>query len=144
MRVYLDTNVILDYLLDSRGNFHEPAVEVMRLVASRRIAGGFSTTQATDLYCHLRKAAGDDVARRALRGLYSLCDLYPTPPVACLDALDSGIPDYEDAVQIETARQNACDLIVTRNLRDYEDSSVPYIDPTGLLAFMGIGKFSVS
>ena len=68
MRIYLDANVILDYLLDSRDPFHESAVEVMRLVASRRIAGGFSTTQATDLYYHLRKAAGDDVARRALRG----------------------------------------------------------------------------
>lgn len=138
MRIYLDANVILDYLLDSRDPFHESAVEVMRLVASRRIAGGFSTTQATDLYYHLRKAAGDDVARRALRGLYSLCDLYATPPSACLDALDSGIPDYEDAVQIETARHNACDLILTRNLRDYEDSSVPYMDPAGFLSFVGV------
>lgn len=69
-----------------------------------------------------------------MRGLFSLCRLFPTPASACVDALDSPIDDYEDAVQIETARVNGCDYIITRNLRDLEDSSVPYIDPIGFLA----------
>lgn len=134
MRIFLDTNVILDYLLDSRGAFHAPAFELMRIVAMDEVEAGFSTSQATDLYYSLRKAAGNDVARTALRGLYTLCELYPTPPAACVDALDSPIADYEDAVQIETARNSMCDYIITRNLRDFEDSSVPYIDPAGFLA----------
>lgn len=134
MRVFLDTNVILDYLLDSRGAFHAPAVELMRIVAMDEVEAGFSTSQATDLYYSLRKAAGNDVARTALRGLFTLCELYPTPPAACVDALDLPIAEYEDAVQIETARNSMCNYIITRNLRDFEDSSVPYIDPAGFLA----------
>lgn len=134
MKVFLDTNVILDYLLDSRGAFHAPAVALMRLVASDRLQAGFSTSQATDLYYCLRKAAGDETARFALRGLFTLCELYPTPVSACTDALDLPVDDYEDAVQIETARAYGCEYIVTRNLRDFEDSSVPFIDPVGFLA----------
>lgn len=134
MRVFLDTNVILDYLLDSRGTFHEPAVQLMRLVATDWLEAGFSTSQATDLYYSLRKAAGDETARYALRGLFTLCELYSTPVSACVDALELPIDDYEDAAQIETARTNGCDFIITRNLRDFEDSSVPFIDPIGFLA----------
>lgn len=136
MRAFLDTNVILDYLLDSRGSFHDPAVQLMKLVASGWMEAGFSTSQATDLYYSLRKAAGDETARRCLRGLFALCELYPTPPSACVDALELPIADYEDAVQIETARANGCEFIITRNLRNFEDSSVPYIDPVGFLALL--------
>ncbi len=135
MRVFLDTNVILDYVLDSRGEFHAPAVELMRLIAADRLEAGFSTSQATDLYYSLRKAAGDEAARTALRGLFTLFRLYSTPASACVDALDLPIDDYEDAVQIETARANQCGYIITRSLRDFEDSSVPCIDPAGFLAF---------
>lgn len=138
MRAFLDTNVILDYLLDSRGAFHQPAVDIFRLVALEEIEAGFSTSQATDLYYSLRKAAGDERARVALRGLYALCDLMPTPPEACVGALDLPINDYEDAVQIETARRNGYDYIITRNLRDFEDSTVPYIDPVGFLALFQV------
>ena len=134
MRVFLDTNVILDYLLDSRGAFHEPAVQLMRLVATDWLEAGFSTSQTTDLYYSLRKAAGDETARYALRGLFTLCELYPTPVSTCVDALELPIDDYENAVQVETARTNGCDFIITRNLRDFEDSSVPFIDPIGFLA----------
>lgn len=136
MKAFLDTNVLLDYILDSRGEFHTPAVDIMRLIASERVEAGFSTAQATDLYYCLRKAAGDEAARKALRGLFALCELYPTSPKACINALELPIGDYEDAVQIETARENSCDFIVTRNLRDFEDSSVPYIDPKGFLALV--------
>ena len=134
MRAFLDTNVILDYLLDSRGAFHQPAVDIFRLIALEKVEAGFSTSQATDLYYSLRKAAGDEKARAALRGLYALCELVPTPPDACARALDLPIGDYEDAVQIETARRSGYDCIITRNLRDFEDSTVPYIDPVGFLA----------
>ena len=133
MKVYLDTNVILDYLLDSRGAFHEPAVRLMRAVALEEMEAGFSTTQATDLYYSLRKASGDNVARDSLRGLFVLCDLYETPASTCIAALDSAMGDYEDAVQAETARINGCDVIVTRNLDDYREAPVPAMDPLMLM-----------
>ena len=136
MKAYLDTNILLDYILDSRGEFHPPAVDIMRLVATGRVTAGFSTAQATDLYYCLRKAAGDEAARRALRGIFALCELYPTPPEACVNALELPIGDYEDTVQIETARASGCDFIITRDLKDFEDSSVPYIDPKGFLALV--------
>lgn len=137
MRAFLDTNVILDYLLDSRGPFHAPAVEVMRLVALNHLEAYLATSQATDLYYSLRKAAGDDTARTALRGLFSLCSLCATPPSACVDALDTPIKDYEDAVQIKTARACGCDCIITRDRHGFEESPIPSLDPAGFLEAWG-------
>lgn len=134
MKLFLDTNVLLDYLLDSRGAFHGPAVQLMRQVATGEVEAGFATYQAADLYYCLREAAGNETARSSLRGLYSLCELYPTSAEACVDALELSVEDYEDAVHIETARRHACDYIITRNTRDFEDSSVPFIDPAGFVA----------
>lgn len=133
MRLFLDTNVLFDYLLDSRGEFHEPAVQLMRLVATEVVEAGFSTSQATDIYYSLRKAVGDEVARSALRGLYALCELYEAPAQAAVEALESEMLDYEDAVQSLTARHYHCDYIVTRDLKDYELSSVPALDAFGIL-----------
>ena len=47
----------------------------------------------------------------------------------CIKALGSQITDYEDAVIQQAAARSGCDYIVTRNLRDYEFSSVPAISP---------------
>lgn len=139
MRLFLDTNILFDYLLDSRGSFHEPAVQLMRRVAMREIEAGFSTSQATDIYYSLRKAVGDKAARDALRGLYELCDLYPTPPQACTYALGSKMGDYEDAVQVETARFAGCAIIVTRDLGDYIDASLPAMGPASVVEAMDRG-----
>lgn len=133
MKVLLDTNVIFDFLLDSRGSFHEPAVALMRLVATDQLEAGFAPSQATDLYNILRQVTDDKTALYALRSLFTMCELYPTPASACLDALDSPLPDYESAVQIETARANGCSYIVTSALPNFEDSSVPFFTPAQVL-----------
>lgn len=133
-KLFLDTNVILDFLLDSRGSFHDPAVALMREIGAGNAEAVFATSQATDLYYCLRKAVGDRDARSLLRKVFALVGLCATPPEACVDALDMDIPDYEDAVQVATARAARCDWVVTRNLRDYAKSPVPFVDPAGYLA----------
>lgn len=133
MKVFLDINVIFDFLLDSRDAFHEPAVELMRLVATDRLEAGFASSQAIDLYYILRNVSDDTAALFTLRSLFTLCELYPIPAAACIDALDFSLPDYESAVQIETARANGCSYIIRSELPNFEDSSVPFLTPTQLL-----------
>ena len=37
--------------------------------------------------------------------------------------------DYEDAIIVQTASRTGADCIVTRNLKDYELSSLPVFSP---------------
>lgn len=137
MRLFVDTNIVFDFLLDSQGPFRLPATTLFKAVARGTATAVISTSQATDIYYSLRKTVGDTPARDCLRKLFSLCELTETPPHACVDALDSPLADYEDAVQVETAAASACDYIITRDAKDYTDSKVPHMDASGIVELMG-------
>ncbi|HKC61998.1 MAG TPA: PIN domain-containing protein, partial [Pyrinomonadaceae bacterium] len=49
-------------------------------------------------------------------------------------ALASPITDYEDAVQHGAAIAGQLDAIVTRNLKDYKNATLPVFSPTDFLS----------
>lgn len=51
----------------------------------------------------------------------------------CRRAISSDLTDYEDAMMSETALRCGMDCIVTRNLKDYEKSSVRVYSPSAFL-----------
>lgn len=135
MRLFLDTNVVIDYALATRPD-HAAAHDAMRCCLQRGDTLVLATSQVTDCYYILHKYLGQQETRSWLGKLLQLCELVPTSPSACAAALVSTLPDFEDAVQVETAREARCDYILTRNQRDYATSPLPFIDPAGLLALM--------
>ena len=48
-------------------------------------------------------------------------------------ALESEFKDFEDAIQYFTAIENNMDCIITRNVKDYQNSIIPVYTPTELL-----------
>lgn len=136
MKVLLDTNVVFDFLLSTRGEFHPPAVRLMEQAATETIEAVLSTSQIADIFHSLRKAAGPKEARRLLSRLFELCALTPTMPSDCVIALGSDARRYEDAVQMQTAARIGCAAIATRNLRDYENSPVPAMSPAEVLELL--------
>jgi len=42
-------------------------------------------------------------------------------------ALKSGLPDFEDAVQYYAAVAAKADVIITRNIKDYKQSTIPVL-----------------
>lgn len=136
MRCFLDASVVLDLLLDGRPA-HRVAADFVRMAVEEGHDLVLSTSQVTDVHYIARKLAGGQRARDILRTLFQLCELAPASGTACTTALDSPIDDFEDAVQIETAREARCSLIVTRNLRDFAASPIPAIDPASYMAQHG-------
>ena len=43
------------------------------------------------------------------------------------------LKDFEDAVQIQTAKRVGADFIITRNVKDFMKSSIPAYNPEELL-----------
>jgi hypothetical protein len=52
------------------------------------------------------------------------------------NALTLGFKDFEDAVQHESAIAENLDAIVTRNTKDYKNSSIDVYSPDGFLQFL--------
>lgn len=137
MKALLDTNVLLDFLLDSRGGFHAPAVELMKHVACDDVAAFVTSAQLTDLHYCLRKAVGKQGARTTLRDMLLLVDVVDTTAAACMKALESPMVDFEDAVQAFSALEAGCDCIITRNVRDFREAPLPAWEPAVVLERLG-------
>ena len=51
-------------------------------------------------------------------------------------ALSSGLPDFEEAVMVETAKRIGADYIVTRNIKDYIKSNISAYTPAEFLELL--------
>lgn len=133
MRVLVDTNVVLDVLLDRRP-FAEAATQVFALAEESRIEGFLCATTVTTVDYLLGQALPPKEARAALQRLLDLFEIAPVNRPVLEQALRSGISDFEDAVIEQSARLVSADAITTRNLTDFEKSSVTAFDPPELLS----------
>ena len=136
MRVLLDTNVVLDLLLE-REPFFTPARRLFVLIESGRIEGVLCATSVTLHYLLGRALDG----RRADRAVQTLLELFAIAPVdgAVLReaSMVQGV-DFEDDVIAASARRSGAEHIITRDRMGFGDAKVPVSSPEEFLAFYGI------
>ena len=133
MRVLVDTNVVLDVLLERRP-FSEAAAQVFALVEESRIEGFLCATTLTTVDDLLGQALAPAKAREALQRLLNLFEIAPVNRPVLEQALRSGIADFEDAVLEQAGRLVAVDAITTRNVRNFGKSTVTVFDPLELIS----------
>ena len=118
MRVLIDTNVVLDLLLD-RQPFSEAASELFDRVEENSIEGFLGATTLTTLFYLAAKTTDSATARDQVRRLLVLCSVAPVDKSVLTEALDLGLRDFEDAVLVAAARRVDAQVLVTRNLKDF-------------------------
>ena len=124
MRAVIDTCVIVD-ALQSRDPFCKDAQSIFLLCANRQFEGFLTAKAITDIYYLTHRQTHSGKATRDI--LTKLCALFGLLDTASLDirkAISAEIPDFEDAVMVETAVRSGADCIVTRNTRDYSLSLI--------------------
>lgn len=137
MRVLVDTNVVLDVLLDRRP-FAEAAARVFALVEQSKMEGFLCATTVTTIDYLLGQALSPDEAHAALRQLLDLFEIAPVNRPVLEQALYSRVSDFEDAVLEQSARLVSADAITTRNLTDFKKSCITVFDPRELLSAVQI------
>lgn len=129
-----DTCIVLD-VLQKREPFFDDAHKLFLAVANRRIKGCLTAKSILDIYYLFhRQCHSVDETRKSISALLNLFEILDTSAIDCGKALLSGISDYEDAVMTETAIRERVDCVVTRNLRDYRNSSVTILSSEDLAA----------
>lgn len=132
MKILIDTNVIIDYLVD-RTPFADHAERVLELCRSGDVEGLLTASAVTDIYYVVRKAAGREKTLEAIRTLCSVLDIADVRKTDLLGAMELDMPDYEDALAAQCARRVKADCIVTRNIADFASSPVPAKEPAAFL-----------
>jgi len=132
MRVLLDTDVGLDFLL-GRETFSEAADELFELIGQGTFDASVAPITPINIFYLARKMQGDDKARRGIAALLRVVSVCPVNHTILTGALASPIVDYEDAVQHACAAAAGLDAIVTRNLGDYKNATLPVFSPPDFL-----------
>ena len=137
MRILLDTNIVVDFLT-KRQPWYQDTVRLFDLMARGAFEGYVSAHAITTVDYLARKKIKESAAgRRSL--LLSLLTHVQVGTVAraTIDmALGSPIQDFEDAVAWAVASDLGCDFILTRDQRDFGDSSPGTISPLTLLTHL--------
>lgn len=128
MQIMVDTNVVLDVLLN-RPAFVQDSATILR-AASDNIQEFITASAVTDIYYIARKELKDSLQTKSLiRNLLQVVHVASVSEVDVWAALDSNWKDFEDSVQNAVAEHQRFDYIITRNPSDYKDSSLPVLTP---------------
>ena len=131
MKVFLDTNIVID-LLDKREPFYIDAVELFTLAYKKEITLFVSPmTYATASY--LLRKHGKEGMRKLLSNFRQLSQITTADEKVVDAALASSFEDYEDALQYYSALTRNVDVIVTRNKKDFTSANIPVLLPKELL-----------
>ncbi len=132
MKVLLDTNIILDIVLE-REPYVEQAVHVLENVQKANIALYLTATTVTDLYYITCKARGRAIAWNFITDLIALMHVAGVDETVIKEALRADWVDFEDAVQESAARKETIQVIVTRNKAGFKNSTLEVYDPESFL-----------
>lgn len=135
MKVFLDTNIAIDYL-SQRGLFSENAYRLFLSCERKGYRMCISALSFTTIFYVLRKQIEHKQLLHLLLELRQILLVLPTDDIIIEKALQSKFSDFEDAVQYYTALHSKVDYIVTRNKKDYSHSDLPVFDPTELMSMI--------
>jgi predicted nucleic acid-binding protein len=107
MRVLIDNNVVLDFLLE-REPFVEAAARLFRQIDNGQIEGFITATTITNIYYILRKAAGSAIAIDAVSQILTDLNICMVDRQILKQAVDLNFQDFEDAVQYSCAVASTC------------------------------------
>ena len=100
MKVLLDTNVILDFFLE-REPFFQDANALFEAISTGQVEGFLTASSATDIfYICKRQTKNLTEARNILTKALMLLSVCSVDRSILESAIQSGLPDFEDAVQI--------------------------------------------
>ena len=132
MRVLLDTNVVLDFVIERQPFFIE-ADEIFVRLENNKFEGFVSAITPINVFYVTRKEKGKDVAFQAVADLFKVVEIARNDKLVFQNALSLNFNDYEDAVQCACAVAGNLDAIVTRDTKDFTNSPIQIYSPTEFL-----------
>ena len=136
MRVLVDTNIVLDLLLD-RAPFSKAATLIFIQIEQSRVEASLCATTITTIEYILGQSMSAGKARSTLHRLFEIFDITTVNRSVIHEALQSKMSNFEDAVLAHSANLAGMDAIVTRNIKDFKHSPVKAFDPEEFLAVLG-------
>ena len=132
MNVLIDGNIILD-VLQNRKPHAEASSKVWKLCETNLVEGYVSALTFADMVYVMRKELTPEMIQEVLEKMSLIFHFTELSVPDIEKAAGMMWNDYEDAVQAATAERIRAAAIVTRNIKDYQQSMIPAFTPAEFL-----------
>ena len=122
MKLFVDTNIFIDILLDRKPFSHHSAL-VYKLCENGLVQGYIAPITVNNVYYICRKAHNISAVKSFLHKVSIDFTIAPMDSTTIQKANTFPISDYEDALQYAMALQSGSDYLVTRNVKDFRQMS---------------------
>ncbi len=125
-RLFIDTNIMLD-LLGERHPFYESAAQMATLADRKQLILVVSPLSFATANYILSKFEAAEVVKEKLRKFKIISEVSKLDESTIEKALNSKFADFEDALQYFGALDSDCDILITRNAKDFRHSALPVL-----------------
>ena len=130
--LFIDTNVLIDVLLER--DDYKSAARVLALSGQPGFVLSVSVLTMANVVYVLRKVLRGDSLYDRLNELSSIFRVQPVTSADYAAAVALRARDFEDSLQCFCARTACCDVIISRNVKDFTFSELPVLSPSLFLS----------
>lgn len=131
-RLFIDTNVMLDFL-GERIPFYDSIARLATLADKGKLKMIVSPISFATVNYFLVKNETTEIAKEKLRKFKIICEICKIDSHTIEKGLNSSFKDFEDSLQYFNAVDSNCDIIITRNGKDFKESLIPVMTPDEFL-----------
>jgi len=132
-KLFVDSDVVIDFFTD-REPHANPASELFELNEQGNIKLYLSAVSINNIYYIVRRFLGHKKTLEVIETLTEMTEIVGTTKKEIIQALKNNFTDYEDSVQYSSALTiKDLDVILTRNTKDYRNSSIAVMTPSNFL-----------
>ena len=132
MKLFWDTNIMFDFL-GERDPFYISAAKIATLADKREVTVVASALSYATISYLLAKYESIEKIKDKLRKFKVISEICELDEVIIEKGLNSNFLDFEDSLQYYSALRTECDIIITRNGKDFKKSQIPIMTPEEFL-----------
>ena len=132
--LFLDANVVID-LLGERDPFYKAVAWIATLADRGEINLVVSALTYSMVFYLLSKFEDREVVKEKIRKFKVIAETSDLTDKIIDKGLNSKFSDFEDALQYHCALMMNCDMVITRNGKDFKGSEIPVLSPDEFLVY---------
>ena len=123
-RLFIDTNIMMD-LLGDRIPHYDSIAKIATLADKGKVKMVVSAFSYPTVYYLLTKFESPDKVKEKLRKFKIISEISDLDNTTIEKGLASNFSDFVDSLQYHCALKAECDIIITRNSKDFRESVIP-------------------
>lgn len=136
MEVLIDTNILLDWFL-KRDQFYESSKKVLNLCWFGNIRSFLTVHSVCDMYYLVGNKFPLEEKKKLIQLLINRSEIIEENKDDLKSFLTNELyNDLEDCLQMQCAQNLSLNYIITRNVKDFKNSTVPAVTPEEFLEIL--------